>query len=49
MTRRSQKAEEEQLLQFLTHVEDTTNNYRLVADYYRRPLAVQISDAVINF
>jgi ABC-type multidrug transport system fused ATPase/permease subunit len=48
VTRRIQKAEEEQLIEFLTHVEDTTNNYRLVADYYRRPLAVEIINGHID-
>ena len=34
------RAEEIAKKKLLDNVEDVTHNYRLVADYYRRPLAV---------
>merc|ERR1719454_722822 len=49
-TRRVQRAEEKELVRFLDHVEDVTNNYRMVADYYRRPLVVDaLSQRIHDF
>merc|ERR1719313_3023515 len=49
-TRRVQRAEEKELVKFLDHVEDVTNNYRMVADYYRRPLVVDaLSQRIHDF